>query len=106
MTGDPGKAESSVVDPKDRICTVDGCSTPWSSKGMCELHYRRFKANGDPLIIKQGGKPRSQCSIEECGRPAFGLGYCNMHYKRFRKHGDPLQNSRTRIIESKNNEGK
>ena len=103
MTGDPGKAESSVVDPKDRICTVNGCLTPWFAKNMCELHYRRFKANGDPLVIKQGGKPRSQCSIEDCGSPAFGLGYCNMHYKRFRKHGDPLGSSRTKVADLKNN---
>ena len=67
-----------------------GRDKPWMSKKMCETHYRRFKKNGDPLIIKSVGKPRSFCTVDECDRPAFGKGYCNMHYKRFRRTGDPL----------------
>jgi hypothetical protein len=92
--GDPGSPWSSVIPKDQRICNVEGCSTEWFAKKMCEIHYRRFKANGDPLVTKKGGKPKATCKITDCDRTAFGLGLCNMHYKRFRKYGDPLMGGR------------
>lgn len=87
--GDAGSPESTVVPRSERICVVDGCAEPWMSRRMCEIHYRRFMSNGDPHIVRRGGKPKSKCSMDGCERPAFGLGYCNRHYKRYRRHGDP-----------------
>lgn len=34
--------------PSARICSVIGCDNPYRCKGFCELHYRRFLANGTP----------------------------------------------------------
>lgn len=34
--------------PSARICSVDGCGNPYRCKGFCELHYKRFLANGTP----------------------------------------------------------
>jgi len=94
QSGDVGGPQSSVIPEFERICIVDDCTTTWFAREMCELHYRRFMSSGDPLITRQGGKPKSYCSIDDCDSPAFGRGLCNMHYKRFRKYGDPHQKGR------------
>lgn len=30
-------------------CTVDGCTRPHDARGMCFMHYHRWKTHGDPL---------------------------------------------------------
>jgi hypothetical protein len=85
-TGDTGEAESRTNHDLDRTCQAEGCDKPWTSKKYCDKHYRRFKANGDPLVTKVGGKPKAFCTAKDCDRPAFGQGLCNMHYKRARKN--------------------
>ena len=34
-------------------CEVDGCERPHSSRGWCTMHYSRWRANGDPLVVKK-----------------------------------------------------
>lgn len=31
-----------------RTCSVDGCEKPHEAHGFCQMHYRRWKASGDP----------------------------------------------------------
>ncbi|MDB5531588.1 MAG: hypothetical protein JWR51_4691 [Devosia sp.] len=31
------------------ICTVDGCGKPARGRGLCQAHYQRWRAHGDPL---------------------------------------------------------
>lgn len=31
-----------------RICSIPDCSKPAVARGWCDLHYRRFKRNGEP----------------------------------------------------------
>ena len=51
-----------------KICKVDGCSrTDMGGFGYCRLHYRRFKAYGDPLKLKEYAKNK-QCSVSGCNR--------------------------------------
>lgn len=33
--------------PKSRVCSVEGCGKPSYSRGMCNMHYRRWKKHGD-----------------------------------------------------------
>jgi hypothetical protein len=33
----------------DRTCTIEGCSKPYHSRGLCGMHAQRLKRNGDPL---------------------------------------------------------
>jgi len=46
-----GDATVSLTDrqSKHKICTVEGCDKPHSSKGFCQKHYLRLKNNGDAL---------------------------------------------------------
>jgi len=49
--GRPPKAQSSVAEvPSDRRCTIEGCTNPSRSKGLCSKHYqaerRRVQGKG------------------------------------------------------------
>ena len=70
---------------KLRQSVIEGCERNGFAKDMCELHYRRNLANGNPLLVRQGGKPKTFCSVADCDKPSFGHGLCNLHYKRWRK---------------------
>lgn len=37
---------------KDRVCAIDGCCKPVLARGWCNMHYRRWKANGNPVVLK------------------------------------------------------
>lgn len=39
----------------ERRCTIDGCDRPLLCKGVCNLHYKRIAAHGDPQILLAGG---------------------------------------------------
>ena len=73
----------------NKICKVNGCvRNDIEGYGYCRLHYRRFKAHGDPNITKL---PRRApfCSIPGCSGPHAAKGLCAMHYRRLRLYGDP-----------------
>lgn len=33
-------------------CSVEGCDKPVDSRGWCQMHYTRWKHNGDPLVVQ------------------------------------------------------
>lgn len=35
-----------------RLCTIEGCTNKYRSKGFCNKHYHRFRSYGSPYIIK------------------------------------------------------
>jgi hypothetical protein len=40
-----------------RLCSIDGCQRPHLARGWCNLHYKRWWENGDPLDAKVGYQP-------------------------------------------------
>lgn len=36
---------------KSTICTIEGCGKLEHSRGLCHMHYRRWRLNGDPLVV-------------------------------------------------------
>lgn len=39
---------------ENRFCTIDNCNKPATCRGMCHMHYRRWKYHGDASITKRG----------------------------------------------------
>ncbi len=85
----------------NRKCSVDGCDNHGDiRKGLCNMHYRRWRRHGDPLggaaIQSRGGTfepPRCDtpgCVVQGCGKVIKAHGYCAAHHSRFKKYGDPL----------------
>lgn len=42
-----------------KTCSVDGCNKAGTRKKMCDMHYRRFRSHGDPLVTKTPGRGKS-----------------------------------------------
>lgn len=36
-----------------KICIIDGCERKLKAKGYCDLHYYRYRVNGNPLTFKE-----------------------------------------------------
>lgn len=54
-------------------CNEQECIRPSESRGMCSMHYARFR--------RAGGIPGSlDCSVTECTRKAITKGKCATHY--------------------------
>lgn len=83
-------------------CSVNECERRPQAKGMCGMHYARFKRHGDPLFtINRPRAPRgnrSTCEVDGCESRVKGKGYCLMHYQRYQKTGDPLRNPSGREV--------
>lgn len=71
-----------------RICSVEGCPFPGTSKEFCGSHYARYYRYGDPLKGKdRKRKPPTQCAVEGCDFLSMAKGYCQLHYGRVNKTG-------------------
>ena len=82
----PTNLTGGQVESMKKICKVDGCNDKHNAKGYCNIHYKMFKAYGDPLYKK----PVKSCRIDGCDGEYRASGYCQKHYQKFRKYGDPL----------------
>lgn len=61
---------------KARGCSVDGCPGVHEARGLCHLHYDRYRVQNAP-----------PCSVEGCESNAYARGVCRMHHHRLIKHG-------------------
>ena len=34
-------------------CSISGCGKPFKARGLCGSHYKLWRLNGDPLIMKR-----------------------------------------------------
>lgn len=78
-------------------CSIDGCGNEHYAKGWCNLHWTRWRRNGDPLALP--GRAvfiRQQCSIEGCTKLAKCRGWRAAHHEHWRRTGDPQTPHRPR----------
>lgn len=82
-------------------CTIAGCVKPAWSRGLCGMHYQRWKKTGSPhrLCLGCGSslpeKPgqqrycseacRPRCQVPDCNRPVRGEAWCHPHAAQIRR---------------------
>lgn len=77
-------------------CSIEGCERPVNSRGMCGLHYQRWKRTGDAGEADYRRRPKAppadltECAVDNCTSPVRSRGWCMMHYQRWQTKGDPL----------------
>lgn len=76
-----------------RICIADGCEKEIVARGLCPMHWKRWrKSGGKSLEPKRIAKypPGAKCRhLDGCERPVKARGWCKMHWDRIRSKGDP-----------------
>lgn len=81
-------------------CSIPGCGRGVLARGWCGMHYKRWKAHGNP----EGRAVRTvkpKCSVADCGTDARVRGLCDKHYQRLRKYGD----ANAKVLERTPNSG-
>ena len=78
-----------VDNGKPKTCSAEGCERTRYSRGMCSLHYNRWRAANPDKLRERHESPR--CRVDGCEDLKRSRGYCKKHYARFRAHGDPLK---------------
>ena len=75
----------------DGNCKVKDCErTGRMQRGMCNMHYLRFKRYGDVNFVKMMKTPKgTRCNVEGCESLAVRKLMCNKHHRRVEAHGDP-----------------
>lgn len=77
-----------------RVCSLADCENAHVSSGYCNMHYKRWRTHGDPLVVlDRNGLPRGvarPCDVQACLGSAHSRGLCSKHYQRWQKWGDPL----------------
>lgn len=73
-----------------RICSVEGCERPHSSKDYCNAHYKRSLSGADMYapIWDRSSKKHLPCTFEGCTRNQYCRGLCVGHYQRKRNGTD------------------
>lgn len=72
-------------------CIVDDCVKDAWSRGLCGMHYQRWRKYADVTIDKppQIERASTQCLVIDCDQGAVCRGWCQRHYSRWLRQGDP-----------------
>src|SRR5690625_2298346 len=65
---DTCRFKSAYISKKEKVrppCSIDGCARHSRTRGLCEKHYQRWRAHGDPEFTKHGRRVEKPC--EWCG---------------------------------------
>lgn len=83
--------ELTIYEDLEQRCSVGDCTRGVYARGWCSKHYARWRAHGDPSMVKQPRTPRPAdglCTIPGCSRDYYFSGVCSGHYVRRMRHGD------------------
>lgn len=85
-------------------CSVDGCEKPTGAKGtargLCSMHYNRWRRNGDPLVRTQR-TVITECTVGGCDKPHDAKGLCTSHVTKLRRYGTPIYRKPGSVVDGK-----
>ncbi|MFE7780324.1 HNH endonuclease signature motif containing protein [Streptomyces nigrescens] len=70
-----------------KTCTMPECERRVCARGLCSMHYSRWRRNGDPAVFLP--KRYDGCVVDQCVAEHKSNGYCAKHFSAWRRHGDP-----------------
>jgi len=72
------------------MCQVGGCQLSATTRGFCEMHYRRVLKTGDP---GPSGplRSRGRCKVEGCDQTVDAKGLCHGHYQRLLRANQEIE---------------
>ncbi len=68
-----------------KICSVEGCDRVKQGRGLCLMHWKRWRNHGSTDSLY-----KTDCSILDCEGTHCAKSFCKKHYEHFRLHGNPL----------------
>ncbi len=79
-------------------CKIAECENPRYSgrgcgRGMCGLHYQRWRKHGHTRVTRRFMTPAAECVAPSCPRDAYARGRCHKHWARLRKREKATANS-------------
>lgn len=73
-----------------KVCSVHGCHGDLCAKGLCKIHYDKFRRNGTFKTAKQ-------CTVEGCNGNYYIKGYCTKHYQQIIRRGKIIPDRKINI---------
>lgn len=97
------RADVLVFDATDSIfggaaCLVTDCARTARSRGLCQGHHLRWKAEGSPDVTVFAAstdprwrrqQPNARCRVDGCGYGVAADRMCHLHVQRWRRAGRP-----------------
>lgn len=77
-----------------RICTIEGCESRSTARGMCDHHYHQARNSG---LERVNGYCTGVCDAPGCESQDVTKGLCELHYSRMKRTGG-LETTRARRI--------
>ncbi len=82
----------------DATCSVEGCEKLKRCRGMCSMHYQRWRTRGDAGGAQEERRANGarvgrrvipdECSVDGCDQPSRKRGWCASHYSQWRQTGE------------------
>lgn len=82
-------------------CSVDGCDRVEYGKGLCNMHYQRWRKHGDVNHARPKRVGVEPCAVDGCGKLVKARGWCAAHWSRWKRHGSPTARLPGQIVDGK-----
>ena len=80
------------------IATCERKLVPPYGRGMCSLHYQRWRKYGDPEHVRVVRYRIAPCAVDGCDKPMIARDWCSAHWTRWHRHGSPDARLRGEVL--------